>query len=105
MKLKLQRGSRGNRGNLMRVEVTSKININKSIVTLVTLVTSIISRARAREKGPYKIFCKNTSTSCKIEVTEVTEVTRHLMIAVFRLPLLCKSYLWLPLPFSLEASL
>ena len=106
MKLKLQGGSRGNQGNLMWVEVTSKININKSIVTLVTLVTSIISRACAGAKNiGIVISLSELPTLCKIEVTKVTEVTRRLMIAVFWLPLLCKSYLWLPLPFSLEASL
>ena len=108
MKLKLQGGSRGNQGNLMGVEVTSKININKSIVTLVTLVTSIIHRACRGEKtlcNIYKIFLSGIPLLCKIEVTEVTGVTRHLVIAVFWLPLLCKSYLWLPLPFNLEASL
>lgn len=107
MKLKLQEGSGGNQGNLMEVEVTSKININKSIVTLVTLVTSIISRACEGEKNIcdiYKIFLSGTPLLCKIEVTKVNEVTRHLMIAVFWLPLLCKSYLWLPLLFGLEAS-
>ena len=107
MKLKLQGGSRGNQGNLMGIEVTSKININKSIVTLVTLVTSIISRAceGAKNISIHVIALSDTPLLCKIEVTKVTEVTRHLMIAVFWLPLLCKSYLWLPLSFCLEASL
>ena len=107
MKLNLQGGSKGNQGNLMGVEVTSKININKSIVTLVTLVTSIISRAceGAKNTSVRVISLSDIPLLCKIEVTEVTEVTRHLMIAVFWLPLLCKSYLWLPLLFCLEASL
>ena len=107
MKLKLQGGSRGNQGNLMGVEVTSKININKSIVTLVTLVTSIISRAceGAKNISVNILSLSGSPTLCKIEVTEVTEVTRHLLIAVFWLPLLCKSYLRLPLPLNLEASL
>jgi hypothetical protein len=88
----------------MGIEVTSKININKSIVTL---VTSIISRAceGAKNISIHVIALSDTPLLCKIEVTKVTEVTRHLMIAVFWLPLLCKSYLWLPLPFSLEVSL
>ena len=98
MKLKLQRGCRGNQGNLMGVEVTSKININKSIVTSVTLVTSTILRACKGENCViHKIISPGSRLLCKNEVTEVTEVTRHLMIAVFWLPLLCKSYLWLPL--------
>jgi hypothetical protein len=88
----------------MGIEVTSKININKSIVTL---VTSIISRAceGAKNISIHVIALSDTPLLCKIEVTKVTEVTRHLMIAIFWLPLLCKSYLWLPLPFSLEVSL
>ena len=107
MKLKLSGGKWRVPRVPLRVEGTSKININKSIVTLVTLVTSIISRAceGAKNISIQGIALSDTPLLCKIEVTKVTEVTRHLMIAVFWLPLLCKSYLWLPLPFCLEASL
>lgn len=68
-------------------EGTSKININQSKVPLVPSVPSIISRARAREKWPYKIFCKNTSTPCKIEGTKGTEGTKSRKISVFWYPL------------------
>ena len=92
MKLKLQRGSRGNRGNLKGEEVTSKININKAIVTSVTLVTSIISLACRGEIFSHieQIFSIRLPPLCKIEVTEVTEVTRGLKITIFRLPLQIK---------------
>lgn len=106
MRLRLQRGRRGNRGNLIGVEVTSKINIYQSIVTSVTLVTSIISRACMKEISCiHKIILLGLPPLCKIEVTEVTEVTGGRQITVFRLPLPFQSYLWLPLPPSLEAFL
>ena len=100
MKLKLQRGCRGNRGNRKGVEVTSKININKAIVTSVTLVTSIISLACRGEIFSHikQIFSIRLPPLCKIEVTKVTEVTRELQIAIFRLPLhrkVTSSYLFL----------
>lgn len=100
MKLKLQRGGRGNRGNLTGIEVTSKININKAIVTSVTSVTSIIFLACRGEIFSHidQIFSIGLPTLCKIEVTKVTEVTSGLEIAIFRLPLQRKvtsSYLFL----------
>jgi len=75
---------RGNRGNLKGVEVTYKININQSIVTLVTLVTSIFSRAC--EGGEYRYISSpllELDLLCKNEVTEVTEVTWPSTDAVF----------------------
>ena len=107
MKLRLLKGSKREPREPLREVGTSKININQSMVPLVPLVPSILPRAceGAKNISIHVIALSDTSLLCKIEVTKVTEVTRHLMIAVFWLPLLCKSYLWLPLPFSLEASL
>jgi hypothetical protein len=105
MKFKIDNNvTRGNLGNQTRVEVTYKINIYNFKVTLVTLVTSIITLAHVRIKniGTHKI-CSDVPPQCKIEVAEVTEVTRRLMLAFFRLPLHYTGYLWLPLPFKLEA--
>lgn len=98
MKLKLLGGSGGNRGNQSRLEVTYKTNIYNSKVTLVTLVTSILPRACERTKK-YRInnSLQKSLSLCKLEVTEVTEVTRCLQLSIFQLPLLFKSYLWLPL--------
>jgi len=98
MKLKLLGGSEGNRGNQSRVEVTYKTNIYNSKVTLVTLVTSILPRACERtKKYRIKFSLQKSLSLCKLEVTEVTEVTRLLQLSIFQLPLLFKSYLWLPL--------
>jgi len=96
--------TRGNRGNQTRVEVTYEINIYNFKVTLDTLVTSILILARVRKKniGTHKRL-SDVPPQCKIEVAEVTEVTRRLLLAFFRLPLHYIGYLWLPLPFKLEA--
>ena len=103
MKLKLQGGSRGNQGNLMGIEVTSKININKSIVPSVPSVPSIISRAceRAKNIGIHVISPSGSATLCK---NEGTEGTKALQLAVFRYPPPGKGTLRYPLPFILEAS-
>ena len=107
MKLELQGGSRGNRGNLMGIEVTSKININKSIVPSVPSVPFIISRAcgRAKTIGIHVISLSGSPTLCKNEGTEGTEGTKALQISVFRYPLSGKGTLRYPLPFILEGSL
>ena len=100
MKLNLQGGSRGNQGNLMGVEVTSKININKSIVPLVPSVPSIISRACEGRKNidVHEIFLSGLPPLCKNEGTEGTKGTGALQITVFRYPLPGKGTLRYPLP-------
>ena len=98
MKLKLLGGSRGNRGNQSRLEVTYKTNIYNSKVTLVTLVTSILPRACERTKQyRIKLYLYRSLPLCILEVTEVTEVTKLLQLSIFQLPLLFKCYLWLTL--------
>lgn len=86
---------RGNRGNLEGVEVTHNINIYRLKVTLVTLVTSIFSRACRKVKHVYasRIHVR-IPLLCKNEVTEVTEVTWLLLISVFRLPLFKVEVTW-----------
>ena len=93
-----QQESRGNRGNQMGVEVTSQINIYNLKVTLVTSVTSIFFLAckRARNIGTIYPYTSTLPKVWKNEVTEVTEVTRPLLLTVFRLPLPRKSYLSYP---------
>ena len=97
MKLKLGGGHGGNRGNLIEIEVTSKINIYQSIVTSGTSVTSIIPRACRGKKCNIHVFLSCLPTLCKLEVTEVTQVTWSLLILFFRLPLQRKVTSKLPL--------
>ena len=100
MKLRLLRGRQRVPRVPLRVEGTSKININKSIVTLVTLVTSIISRACEGRKniGIYEIFLSGLPPLCKNEGTKGTKGTGALQISVFRYPLPGKGTLRYPLP-------
>jgi len=106
MKLRLSRGKWRVPRVPLRVEGTSKININKSIVPSVPSVPSIISRARegAKNIGIHVISLSELPTLCKNEGTEGTEGTKALQIAVFRYPLPGKGTLRYPLPFILEAS-
>ena len=76
----------------LKEEGTSKININISMVPLVPLVPSIISRACEGRKNidVHEIFLSGTPPLCKIEGTKGTKGTRGLQILVFRFPLLGK---------------
>lgn len=99
MKLKnQQQESRGNQGNQIWVEVTSQINIYNLKVTLVTSVTSIFFSTceRARNIGTIYSHLSKLLRVWKNEVTEVTEVTKPLLLMVFWLPLSHKSYLCYP---------
>ena len=106
MKLKLSRRKWRVPRVPLRVEGTSKININQSIVPSVPSVPSIISRAceRAKNIGIHVISPSGSATLCKNEGTEGTKGTKALQIAVFRYPLPGKGTLRYPLPFILEAS-
>jgi len=107
MKLRLSRGKWRVPRVPLRVEGTSKININKSIVPSVPLVPSIISRAceGAKNISVNILSLSGSPTLCKNEGTEGTKGTGALQIAVFRYPLPGKGTHRYPLPFNLEASL
>lgn len=92
MKLNSLRGEQREPREPLREEGTSKININISIVPLVPLVPSIISRACEGRKNidVHEIFLSGTPPLCKIEGTKGTKGTRGLQILVFRFPLLGK---------------
>ncbi|MEI2762016.1 hypothetical protein [Methanothrix soehngenii] len=98
MRLKLFEGLKRELREPIGEKGTSKININKFIVTLVTLVTSIIFLARMGKITRYstQIICEYILPLCKIEGTEGTEGTRGLQMPVLRLPLHVKGSLRFP---------
>ena len=100
MNLRLLRGRQRVPRVPLRVEGTSKININKSIVPLVPSVPSIISRACEGRKNidVHEIFLSGLPPLCKNEGTEGTKGTGALQILVFRYPLPGKGTLRYPLP-------